>query len=101
MGLVFDFYLVSILLFCIALWGIFVVRRNLIIVLISIELMLLSLSLGFIMFSVYLDDMIGQVFAFLILTIAAAESAIGLALLVVFYRIGGLISMIKLVKLKG
>jgi len=66
----------------------------------SIELMLLAVNLNFVIFSVYLDDMIGQLFALLVLTVAAAESAIGLALLVVYYRIRGTIAVeyINLVK---
>jgi len=68
--------------------------------LMSIELMLLAVNLNFVIFSVYLDDMIGQLFALLVLTVAAAESAIGLALLVVYYRIRGTIAVeyINLVK---
>ena len=78
---------VSIILFLLGIWGIFLNRKNIIIMLMSIELMLLAVNLNFVLFSVYLDDMIGQLFALLILTVAAAESAIGLAILVVYYRI--------------
>ena len=67
----------------------------------SIELMLLAVNLNFLMFSVYLDDLIGQLFALLILTVAAAESAIGLALLVVYYRIRGTIAVEFINLLKG
>ena len=73
-------------LFCISLAGIFLNRKNVIILLMSIELMLLSVNLNFIAFSHYLNDLAGQVFVFFILTVAAAEAAIGLAILVVLFR---------------
>ena len=69
--------------------------------LMSIELMLLAINLSFILFSVYLDDIIGQIFALLVLTVAGAESAIGLALLVVYYRIRGTIDVEFINILKG
>ena len=68
-------------------------RKNIILMLMSIELMLLAVNLNFIIFSVFLDDIVGQVFALFILTVAAAESAIGLAILVVYYRIRGTVSI--------
>ena len=68
-------------------------RRNIILVLMSIELMLLAVNLNFIVYSVYLNDIMGQVFALFVLTVAAAESAIGLAILVVFFRVRGNIGM--------
>jgi NADH-quinone oxidoreductase subunit K len=67
--------------------GIFLARNNIILILICIELILLSVNIFFVVFSLYLDDLLGYIFAFLILTVAAAESAIGLAILIVFYRI--------------
>lgn len=67
----------------------------------SIELMLLSINMNFLVFSVYLDDMLGQLFSLLILTVAAAESAIGLALLVVYYRIRGTVAVEFISLLKG
>jgi NADH-quinone oxidoreductase subunit K len=67
----------------------------------SIELMLLAININFVIFSVYLDDMTGQIFALFILTIAAAESAIGLAILVVYYRIKGIISINFINSIKG
>jgi NADH:ubiquinone oxidoreductase subunit K len=67
----------------------------------SIELMLLSINMNFIIFSVYLDDVIGQIFALFVLTVAAAESAIGLAILVVYYRIKGLVSINFINSIKG
>jgi NADH:ubiquinone oxidoreductase subunit K len=97
----FDFFLLSIFLFSLGIWGIFVIRTNIIIILLSIELMLFAINLNFILFSIYLDDLLGQVFALLILTVAAAESAIGLAILVIHYRITGIISLGYLMELKG
>ena len=84
---------VSITLFLLGIWGIFLNRKNIIVMLMSIELMLLAVNLNLLIFSVYLDDVIGQIFALLVLTVAAAESAIGLALLVVYYRVRGTISV--------
>ena len=73
-------------LFCISMAGIFLNRKNVIVILMAIELMLLAVNLNFIAFSHYLGDMGGQVFVFFILTVAAAEAAIGLAILVVLFR---------------
>jgi NADH-quinone oxidoreductase subunit K len=84
---------VSMTLFLLGVWGIFLNRKNIIVMLMSIELMLLAVNLNLLIFSVYLDDLIGQIFALLVLTVAAAESAIGLALLVVYYRVRGTISV--------
>nr|QBX98844.1 NADH dehydrogenase subunit 4L [Chloropicon sp. RCC4434] len=78
----------SFFLFLLGLWGIYLNRKNLILVLMSIELMLLGINMSLLSFSISLDDLIGQMFALLVLTVAAAESAIGLAILVVFYRSG-------------
>lgn len=89
-----TYYLaVSITLFLIGVWGIFLNRKNIIIILMSIELILLAVNFNFIIFSVYLDDIMGQLFALFVLTVAAAESAIGLAILVIYYRIRGTISI--------
>lgn len=88
-----SFLTVSMILFLLGLSGIMLNRRNIIIVLMSIELMLLAVNLNFIVYSVYLNDIIGQVFALFVLTVAAAESAIGLAILVVFFRVRGKIGM--------
>ena len=79
----------NILLFFIGLLGVILNRRNILIILMCIELLLLSLNMNFILFSVYLDDLYGQLFSFFILTIAAAESAIGLAIIIIYYRIRG------------
>jgi len=92
---------VAMILFLIGLTGIVLNRKNIIIMLMSIELMLLAVNLNFIIFSVYLDDIMGQLFALLVLTVAAAESAIGLAILVVYYRVRGTISVENIHLLRG
>eukprot|EP01093_Parvamoeba_rugata_P017287 TRINITY_DN686_c0_g1_i5.p2 TRINITY_DN686_c0_g1~~TRINITY_DN686_c0_g1_i5.p2 ORF type:complete len:103 (-),score=22.66 TRINITY_DN686_c0_g1_i5:1224-1532(-) len=96
-----KFLLTSISLFLIGMMGIFLIKKNIIIILMSIELMLLSININFILFSVYLDNMTGQLFALFIVTVAAAESAIGLAILVVYYRIKGLVSINFINSIKG
>jgi NADH:ubiquinone oxidoreductase subunit K len=92
---------VSLILFLLGIWGIFLNRKNILVMLMSIELMLLAVNFNLIVFSVYLDDIMGQIFALLVLTGAAAESAIGLALLVVYYRVRGTISVEFINLLKG
>jgi NADH-quinone oxidoreductase subunit K len=89
------------LIFFSGLAGIFLNRRNIIIMIMSIELMLLAVNFDFILFSIYLGDRLGQVFSLFILTVAAAESAIGLAILVAFYRSRGTLSVESLNLLKG
>lgn len=89
------------LLFAISVIGIFLNRKNVIILLMAIELMLLAVNLNFIAFSYYLDDIQGKVFVFFILTVAAAESAIGLAILVVLFRNLRTIDVNELDSLKG
>ena len=96
-----NFLAVSMILFLLGIWGIFLNRKNIIIMLMSIELMLLAVNLNFLFFSVYLDDIVGQIFALLILTVAAAESAIGLALLVSYYRVRGSIAVELIHLMKG
>ena len=81
-----DYLILSAILFSIAMAGIFLNRKNLIVLLMSIELMLLAINMNFIAFSHYLNDLSGQVFVFFILTVAAAEAAIGLANLVILFR---------------
>ena len=88
-------------LFSLGCAGLFVFRTNVIVSLMSIELILFSVSLNFIFFSLVLDDYLGQLFSFLILTVAAAESAIGLAILVVYYRVHGIIAVDYINRLKG
>nr|YP_005090304.1 NADH dehydrogenase subunit 4L [Heterosigma akashiwo]ACS27122.1 NADH dehydrogenase subunit 4L [Heterosigma akashiwo]ACS27161.1 NADH dehydrogenase subunit 4L [Heterosigma akashiwo]AOR08492.1 NADH dehydrogenase subunit 4L [Heterosigma akashiwo]AOT84790.1 NADH dehydrogenase subunit 4L [Heterosigma akashiwo]AOT84832.1 NADH dehydrogenase subunit 4L [Heterosigma akashiwo] len=80
-------------LFVLGLFGILVNRKNVLIILMAIELMLLAINMNFITFSAYLDDLVGQLFALFILTVAAAESATGLAILVSYYRVRGSISL--------
>jgi NADH-quinone oxidoreductase subunit K len=89
------------LLFAISIIGIFLNRKNVIVLLMAIELMLLAVNLNFIAFSHYLNDTAGQVFVFFILTVAAAESAIGLAILVVLFRNLKTINVDDLDQLKG
>ena len=89
------------ILFALSVIGIFLNRRNLIVLLMAIELMLLAVNLNFVAFSHYLGDMAGQVFVFFILTVAAAESAIGLAILVVLFRSRETIDVEDLDTLKG
>ncbi len=89
------------LMFCISMAGIFINRKNVIILLMSIELMLLSVNLNFVAFSYHLGDLAGQVFVFFILTVAAAEAAIGLAILVVVFRTRQTINVAELDTMKG
>ena len=77
---------VGAILFTLGIFGIFLNRKNLIVIMMSIELMLLAVNINMVAFSAYLNDLVGQVFTMLILTVAAAEAAIGLAIVVVFYR---------------
>ena len=88
-------------LFCISLAGIFLNRKNVIILLMSIELMLLSVNINFIAFSRHLGDVAGQIFVFFILTVAAAEAAIGLAILVTLFRNRRTINVAEIDTLKG
>ena len=88
------------LLFCISVAGIFINRKNVIVLLMAIELMLLAVNLNFIAFSRYLGNVDGQVFVFFILTVAAAESAIGLAILVALFRNRGTINVAELDDMK-
>jgi len=88
-------------LFTIGVIGIFLNRKNVIVILMSIELMLLSVNVNFVAFSTFLGDLTGQVFAMFILTVAAAEAAIGLAILVVFFRNRGSIAVDDISVMKG
>ena len=96
-----HFLILGAVLFCIAMAGIFLNRKNLIILLMAIELMLLAVNMNFIAFSHYLGDTGGQIFVFFILTVAAAEAAIGLALLIVLFRNRRTINVTNLDSLKG
>ena len=96
-----DYLVLGAILFCISLAGIFLNRKNVIVILMSIELMLLAVNMNFIAFSYFKEDLAGQVFVFFILTVAAAEAAIGLAILVVWFRNRRTINVDKLDTLKG
>jgi NADH-quinone oxidoreductase subunit K len=96
-----EYLVLGAILFAIAVVGIFLNRKNVIILLMAIELMLLAVNMNFIAFSHFLDDIAGQVFVFFILTVAAAESAIGLAILVVLFRNLRTINVEDLDHLKG
>ena len=96
-----DYLVLGAILFCLSVAGIFLNRKNVIILLMSIELMLLAVNFNFFAFSRFLDDTVGQVFVFFILTVAAAESAIGLAILVVLFRNRRTINVADLDTLKG
>ena len=95
-----NYLILSFFIYILGLIGIFITRKNIILILISIELMLISINFSLIIFSLYFDDLLGQIFSLFVLTIAAAESSIGLAILVIYYRLRGNISMdfIKTIK---
>jgi len=96
-----HFLILGAVLFCISIAGIFLNRKNIIILLMAIELMLLAVNINFVAFSHFLGDTAGQVFVFFILTVAAAEAAIGLAILVVLFRNRRTINVNDLDTLKG
>jgi len=96
-----HYLVVAAILFTLGIFGIFLNRKNVIIILMSIELMLLAINLNFVAFSAYLGDLSGQVFAMFILTVAAAEAAIGLAILVVYFRNRGSIEVDDINLMKG
>ena len=96
-----HFLFLGAILFTIGVLGIFLNKKNVIIILMSIELILLAVNINFVAFSSYLGDISGQVFAMFALTVAAAEAAIGLAILIVFFRNLGSIEVDKISKLKG
>lgn len=99
--LVIHFLGVSINLFLLGILGIFFNRRSIILMLLSIELILLAVNFNFLVFASFLDDLLGQLFALFVLTVAAAESSIGLAILVADYRISGTVSVEYLNLIKG
>ncbi len=96
-----DFLVLGAILFSLGTIGIFINRKNVIILLMSVELMLLAVNINFIAFSHYLGDISGQVFVFFVLTVAAAESAIGLALIVVLFRNRASINVADMESLRG
>ena len=89
------------IIFTIGLAGIFLNRKNIIIILMSIELILLAVNVNLVSFSIFINDLTGQIFALFILTVAAAEAAIGLAIIVVYYRNSGTIRVEEIDNLKG
>ena len=92
---------VAAILFTIGIFGIFINRKNVIVILMSIELLLLAVNINLVAFSSFLGDLVGQVFALLVLTVAAAEASIGLAILVVYYRNRGSIAVEDVNVMKG
>ncbi len=96
-----EFLALGAILFTLGVFGIFMNRKNVIIILMSIELILLAVNINFVGFSAQLNDLAGQVFALLILTVAAAEAAIGLAILVIFFRNRGSIAVDDVNMMKG
>ena len=96
-----SYLILGAILFAISIAGIFLNRKNVVVLLMCIELMLLAANINFVAFSHYLNDSAGQVFVFFILTVAAAEAAIGLAILVVLFRNRGSVAVEKLSEMKG
>jgi NADH-quinone oxidoreductase subunit K len=96
-----HFLTVAAILFTLGIFGIFLNRKNVIVILMSVELMLLAVNINLVAFSTHLQDLVGQVFALFILTVAAAEAAIGLAILVVYFRNRGTIAVEDINMMKG
>jgi NADH-quinone oxidoreductase subunit K len=96
-----HYLIVAALLFTIGVFGIFINRKNVIVILMSVELILLAVNINFVAFSAFLGDLTGQVFALFVLTVAAAEAAIGLAILVVYFRNRGTIAVEDINLMKG
>jgi NADH:ubiquinone oxidoreductase subunit K len=92
---------IPITIFLVSLIGIFVNRKNILLIIICVELALLAINFSFLVSSFYLDDSLGQIFAFFVLSVAAAESSIGLAILVAYYRVHGSITIESVRLLKG
>jgi NADH-quinone oxidoreductase subunit K len=96
-----HFLVVAAILFTIGVIGIFINRRNIIVILMGIELILLAVNINFVAFSVYQHNLVGQIFTMLVLTVAAAETAIGLAIMVVYFRNRGDIAVENVNRMKG
>ena len=96
-----HYLVVSAILLVLGIFGIFLNRKNVIIILISVELILLAVNINFVAFSAWLNDLNGQIFAMFVLTVAAAEAAIGLAILVIYFRNRGSIEVEEISTLKG
>ncbi|MBK8629726.1 MAG: NADH-quinone oxidoreductase subunit NuoK [Sphingomonadales bacterium] len=92
---------VSAILFVLGVLGIFINRKNVIVILMSVELILLAVNINLVAFSAYLGDLVGQVFAMFVLTVAAGEAAIGLAILVIYFRSRGTIAVDDINRMKG
>jgi NADH-quinone oxidoreductase subunit K len=98
---IFDFMNLSLILYGVGIWGLLVARTNFVVILLSLEIILLAVNVNFISYSIYLDDLLGHIYALIILAVAASESAIGLALLIVYYRARGIITIDAVPSLKG
>jgi NADH-quinone oxidoreductase subunit K len=96
-----HYLVVAAILFTLGVFGIFLNRKNVIVILMAIELILLSVNINLVAFSVFLHNMVGQVFAMFVLTVAAAEAAIGLAILVIYFRGRGTIAVDDINQMKG
>jgi NADH-quinone oxidoreductase subunit K len=96
-----HFLVVGAILFVLGVFGIFINRKNVIVILMAIELILLSVNINLVAFSAFLGDMVGQVFAMFVLTVAAGEAAIGLAILVIYFRRRGTIAVDDINQMKG
>ena len=96
-----HYLILAAIIFTIGIIGIFLNRKNLIVILMSIELILLAVNINLVSFSVFFNDLVGQIFALFILTVAAAEAAIGLAIIVVYYRNTGTVHVEEINSLKG
>src|SRR5258708_4360137 len=96
-----KYLVISLFLFLLGVMGLFFIRKHIIILIICIEVIFLSINYNFLIFSIFFDDLIGQFYTLCILTVAAAESAIGLAILIIFYRLKGGISLDLISLLKG
>ena len=96
-----HYLVVSAILFVLGVLGIFINRKNIIIILMAIELILLAVNINFVAFSAYLGDLVGQIFSMFVLTVAAGEAAIGLAILVIYFRSRGTIAVDDANRMKG
>ncbi len=96
-----HYLITAAILFTLGVLGVFINRKNIIVILMSVELILLAVNINFVAFSSYLGDLVGQMFALFILTVAAAEAAIGLAIVVVFFRNRGTIAVEEINQMKG
>lgn len=96
-----HYLVVGAILFVLGVLGIFLNRKNVIVILMAVELILLAVNLNFVAFSAFLQDLTGQIFAMLVLTVAAAEAAIGLAILVIYFRTRGSIAVDDINRMKG